>query len=114
MNLTQQQRCNFKLKRIIYTYTATQLITIKERQILAHVFMKMDKDNDGLLSIPELFNLLEKIYNKHKKDFFKIGYLKDEKIQLSLEEVKAQMIENIGGESVTELEFSDFIVNAID
>ena len=56
INMQTKQRCWFKLKRIIYTYIVTQLITIKDRQKLAHVFMKMDKDNDGLLMVSEIMN----------------------------------------------------------
>ena len=54
------------------------------------------------------------VFNAHSKDFFvEDKDSKDGKRFLSLPEVKAQIRENIG-HNVEELEFSDFIVNAID
>ena len=76
--------------------------------------MDMDQDNDGLLKVEELLTRLKEVHARNPKEFFVQEPAETGKrIELDYEEVEKQVKENIG-KDVNQLEFTDFIIAAID
>ena len=71
LNNLSQVRCSFKLKKIIYTYIVSQILTLEQRKSLSQVFKVMDRDCDGVLSEADINTTLELIHENYNcKDHF--------------------------------------------
>ena len=56
------------LQAVVNTYIVSQLTQTHERNEILNAFKDMDKNNDGIISYSELFQVLEEMIAKKMKD----------------------------------------------